>query len=187
MADMNFGAVIDEHIKNQAQEKMAAQQTQQVSNDSMTFSGTASESDVVRFNQAVNNSTNYVAPFDNRVAQSASSSSSIDNQTSIAQLQAQTQNYISQGADVIKKLESKAGEFDTPDLEKKFSDVFAVVKDRLQRIKNIAVELNKNPDLSQAQLMHIQYEVMEMSIVLDVASKVGDKGSQALQTLFRNQ
>ena len=69
----------------------------------------------------------------------------------------------------------------------RFDDFVSVVRKRLERITNVVVELTKKPDMSQQDLMRIQYEVMQMSIVLDVASKVGDKGSQALQTLFRDK
>lgn len=69
----------------------------------------------------------------------------------------------------------------------RFDDFVSVVRQRLERITNVVVELTKKPDMSQQDLMRIQYEVMQMSIVLDVASKVGDKGSQALQTLFRDK
>lgn len=69
----------------------------------------------------------------------------------------------------------------------RFDDFVSVVRQRLERITNVVIELTKKPDMSQQDLMRIQYEVMQMSIVLDVASKVGDKGSQALQTLFRDK
>jgi hypothetical protein len=69
----------------------------------------------------------------------------------------------------------------------RLSDYVSQVRDQLQRIERVVVELANKPDLSQQDLMRIQYEVMQMSIVLDVASKVGDKGSQAVQTLFRDK
>lgn len=72
-------------------------------------------------------------------------------------------------------------------LNERFDQFVSVVRRRMERISNVVAELTKKPDLSQGDLMRIQYEVMQMSITLDVASKVGDKGSQALQTLFRNQ
>ena len=72
-------------------------------------------------------------------------------------------------------------------LSERFDQFVSVVRRRMERISNVVAELTKKPDLSQGDLMRIQYEVMQMSITLDVASKVGDKGSQALQTLFRNQ
>jgi hypothetical protein len=43
----------------------------------------------------------------------------------------------------------------------------------------------KNPSI--ADLFGMQYKVTIMSLTMDAASKVGDKGSQAFQTLFRNQ
>jgi hypothetical protein len=69
----------------------------------------------------------------------------------------------------------------------KFEKFVSVVKERMERVGNLVETLAKKPDLTQGDLMHIQYEIMEMGIVLDVASKVGDKGSQLLQTLFRGQ
>jgi polyhydroxyalkanoate synthesis regulator phasin len=69
----------------------------------------------------------------------------------------------------------------------RFEKFVSVVKERMERVGNLVETLSKKPDLTQADLMHIQYEIMEMGIVLDVASKVGDKGSQLLQTLFRGQ
>jgi hypothetical protein len=61
------------------------------------------------------------------------------------------------------------------------------VRDQLNRMDAIATNLSKKPDVSQADLIGIQFEVMQMGIILDVASKLGDKGSNAVQTLFRNQ
>jgi hypothetical protein len=66
-------------------------------------------------------------------------------------------------------------------------DFVSKVKQQLQRVTKLVENLAANPDVDQSQLMLIQYEVMQMSIVLDVSSKVGDKSSQALQSLFRNQ
>ena len=105
----------------------------------------------------------------------------------VAEIQRQTASQLQLGNEILGKLEARKSEFSGADLQKKFSDIFSTVKERMDRINVLVDDLISHPDLSQQQLMRIQYEVMEMSIVLDVASKVGDKGSQALQTLFRNQ
>ncbi|MDR3143927.1 MAG: hypothetical protein LBT64_00285 [Puniceicoccales bacterium] len=73
------------------------------------------------------------------------------------------------------------------DYEGKLSGFVSTVRKKLQETADIVKNLSKKNDLSQKDLMEIQFHVMEMSIVLDVASKVGDKGSQALQTLFRDK
>jgi hypothetical protein len=73
------------------------------------------------------------------------------------------------------------------DYENKLSHFVSAVRKKLQETTEIVKKLSQKSDLSQQDLMEIQFHVMEMSIVLDVASKVGDKGSQALQTLFRDK
>jgi hypothetical protein len=73
------------------------------------------------------------------------------------------------------------------DYEGRLSNFVSTVRRRMERMSSVVNEIVAKKDLSQQDLMRIQYEVMEMSIVLDVASKVGDKGSQALQTLFRDK
>ncbi|MDR1401390.1 MAG: hypothetical protein LBI81_00320 [Puniceicoccales bacterium] len=71
--------------------------------------------------------------------------------------------------------------------EGKLSHFFSSVQKHLRRITSVVADLSRKPDLSQGDLMRIQYEITQMGIMLDVASKVGDKGSQALQTLFRDK
>ncbi|MDR1433513.1 MAG: hypothetical protein LBI61_04245 [Puniceicoccales bacterium] len=71
--------------------------------------------------------------------------------------------------------------------ENKLSNFFSSVKKNLEDVARVTNRLSKKDALSQQDLMLIQYEVSKMSITLDVASKVGDKGSQALQTLFRDK
>jgi hypothetical protein len=66
-------------------------------------------------------------------------------------------------------------------------DFVSRVKEQLERVVTLAEELTNNPDVGQADLIRLQYEVMQMAVVLDVASKVGDKSSQAIQSMFRNQ
>jgi hypothetical protein len=41
--------------------------------------------------------------------------------------------------------------------------------------------------MGTAQFMQIQMELMQLAITLEVSTKVSEKGSTALQTLFRNQ
>ncbi|MDR1413681.1 MAG: hypothetical protein LBI56_01945 [Puniceicoccales bacterium] len=71
--------------------------------------------------------------------------------------------------------------------EHRLSQFFSSVQNRLKRVTNIISELSRKPDMSQGDIMRVQYEITQMGIMLDVASKVGDKGSQALQTLFRDK
>jgi DNA polymerase II small subunit/DNA polymerase delta subunit B len=87
---------------------------------------------------------------------------------------------------VVDKLQLDSSKQGNPAYAKKLSDLVSVVKDRMERVSAVVEELAKK-SLSQQDLMRIQYEVMQMGIVLDVASKVGDKGSRALQTLFRDK
>jgi hypothetical protein len=66
-------------------------------------------------------------------------------------------------------------------------DFVSKVKEQLQRVTKLVEGLKDNPDVGQMDLMRIQYEIMQMSVILDVSSKVGDKASQAVQSMFRNQ
>ena len=96
-------------------------------------------------------------------------------------------NFYNNAYDTINKLRTNLREAAENQYANRLSNFVDIVKARLNRINERVVPLMKKPDLSQSDLLYIQYEVMQMSIVLDVASKAGDKGSQALQTLFRDK
>jgi hypothetical protein len=71
--------------------------------------------------------------------------------------------------------------------EGKISDLFSSIRRNLNETGQVLTRLSKQDNLSQQDLLLIQFQISKMSISLDVASKVGDKGSQALQTLFRDK
>ena len=52
---------------------------------------------------------------------------------------------------------------------------------------NTLVERGKTTTLSVAELMEIQYQTVNLSIQQELVTKVIDRGSQAIQTLFKNQ
>lgn len=80
---------------------------------------------------------------------------------------------------------AKANEIRTSKWES--PDFISKVKEQMQRVTTLIQDLQRKPDIGQGDLLRIQYEVTQMALVLDVSSKVGDKSSQALQSLFRNQ
>jgi len=49
------------------------------------------------------------------------------------------------------------------------------------------VDVSKNRTLSLTELMELQYQVANLSIQQELVTKVIDRGSQAIQTLFKNQ
>ncbi|MDR1595366.1 MAG: hypothetical protein LBR91_00360 [Puniceicoccales bacterium] len=71
--------------------------------------------------------------------------------------------------------------------EGRISDLFSSIKRNLSEVGQVLTKLSNQDNLSQKDLLLIQFQISKMSISLDVASKVGDKGSQALQTLFRDK
>jgi hypothetical protein len=70
--------------------------------------------------------------------------------------------------------------------EDKLSRFISSARERMAHLSQTLSDLASGP-ISQQDMMRIQFEVTQFGIVLDLSSKVGDKGSQALQTLFRNQ
>jgi hypothetical protein len=72
-------------------------------------------------------------------------------------------------------------------LSQKAFDVVKGVRENLNDLFAYVEKFSKEKDPSTASLFTMQYKVTQMSILMDVSSKVGDKGSQAFQTLFRNQ
>ena len=56
----------------------------------------------------------------------------------------------------------------------------------LHRIRALT-ELRAQHSLSAADLVELQYEVMNLSFQQDVVTKIADKASNAVQTLIKNQ
>ena len=56
----------------------------------------------------------------------------------------------------------------------------------LHRIRALA-ELQGKHSLSSAELVELQYEVMNLSFQQEVVTKIADKSSSAVQTLIKNQ
>lgn len=56
-------------------------------------------------------------------------------------------------------------------------------------ISNINEMVNKasGEEMTSSELMKMQFELMELNMQQDLTSKVADKSSQGVQTLFRNQ
>lgn len=52
---------------------------------------------------------------------------------------------------------------------------------------NRLVDISKTRTLSLTELMELQYQVANLSIQQELVAKVIDRGSQAIQTLFKNQ
>jgi hypothetical protein len=62
------------------------------------------------------------------------------------------------------------------------------VRDQFMKIQNhVETLVNKKQDFSTSDLMALQYEVMQLTYLNELSSKVADKTSQGAQTLFRNQ
>ena len=56
----------------------------------------------------------------------------------------------------------------------------------LHRIRALA-ELQGSHSLSAAEMVELQYEVMNLSFQQEVVTKIADKSSNAVQTLIKNQ
>ena len=56
----------------------------------------------------------------------------------------------------------------------------------LHRIRALS-ELRNRHSLSAAEMVELQYEVMNLSFQQEVVTKVADKTSNAVQTLIKNQ
>jgi type III secretion system YscI/HrpB-like protein len=56
----------------------------------------------------------------------------------------------------------------------------------LHRIRALS-ELQGRHSLSAAELVELQYEVMNLSFQQEVVTKIADKSSTAVQTLIKNQ
>jgi type III secretion system YscI/HrpB-like protein len=57
---------------------------------------------------------------------------------------------------------------------------------RADRVASSLEAMNEKP-LDMQQAMKLQYEIMQMTLEQDLTSKIADKTSQGVQTLFRNQ
>ncbi len=87
--------------------------------------------------------------------------------------------------DSFEKIGSTATTQET--LTQKAFDAVKGVRDHLEDLQKYVEKFSKEKDPSTASLFEMQYKVIQMSILMDISSKVGDKASQAFQTLFRNQ
>jgi hypothetical protein len=56
---------------------------------------------------------------------------------------------------------------------------------RADRIEQTLI--NSNGEMSMEEMMKLQFEVMQMGIEQDITTKMADKTSSGVQTLFRNQ
>jgi hypothetical protein len=72
-------------------------------------------------------------------------------------------------------------------LAQKAFNIVKGVRENLDGLFAYVEKFSKDKNPSTAALFEMQFKVTQMSILMDVSSKVGDKGSQAFQTLFRNQ
>jgi ABC-type transporter Mla subunit MlaD len=178
---MDQVAIVDEKLRAQVEKIMAEDQMDpQKLSDSLSIG--ANQGDVSKFNAALNGANVNINSVTNRLDQTANALSDIspDLANSIRDVRQSMPN-------VVYRLEDKVVQSSGTEYQSRVSDFMSSVKQQLDHMANVAAELAQKPDLSQQDLMRIQYEVMQMSVVLDVASKVGDKGSQALQTLFRDK
>jgi hypothetical protein len=64
-------------------------------------------------------------------------------------------------------------------------DVRAAFRDTIAHVKKVMA--GGMEGMGVTQFMEIQVELMQLNITLEFSTKVSDKGSNAMQTLFRNQ
>ncbi|MDR2778696.1 MAG: hypothetical protein LBB16_00175 [Puniceicoccales bacterium] len=177
----SVASIADEKLRKDIQKIMTEDQMDpQGLSDSL--SKTVNPNDITKFNIALDKSSVNIDSVTSRLDQMAVSLDSFD-----ASLADSVRNIEQTIPGVISKLDARIGQSPGVEYQNRLSDFMSSVKQKLDHMANVAAELAQKPDLSQQDLMRIQYEVMQMSVVLDVASKVGDKGSQALQTLFRDK
>ncbi|MDR2432237.1 MAG: hypothetical protein LBD34_00580 [Puniceicoccales bacterium] len=178
---MDQVSIVDEKLRAQVEKIMAEDQMDpQELSDSLSVG--ANQGDVSKFNAALNGANVNIDSVVNRLDQTA------DALTKVSPDLADSMRDIGRSIpNVVHRLENKVVQYPKAEYQNRLSDFMSTVKHQLDHMANVAAELAQKPDLSQQDLMRIQYEVMQMSVVLDVASKVGDKGSQALQTLFRDK
>ncbi|MDR0742305.1 MAG: hypothetical protein LBE98_02475 [Puniceicoccales bacterium] len=174
---MDQVAVIDEKLRAQIEKVMMEDQM-----DPQKFSANANQNDVAKFNAALNDADINIDFAANRLDRAANNLSNAH-----PDLSNSVRNIGQSIPNVVHRLETQVAQSSGAEYQNRLSDFMSSVKRQLDHMATVATELAQKPDLSQQDLMRIQYEVTQMSIVLDVASKVGDKGSQALQTLFRDK
>ncbi|MDR1528142.1 MAG: hypothetical protein LBS22_00955 [Puniceicoccales bacterium] len=174
-------AIIDEKLRAQVEKIMLEEQVD-LQKFSDSLSAGANQSDVAKFNAALNGTDINIDSVANRLDRTANILSSINPDVSDS-----VRNVGQLMPNVVHRLEGRVAQSSGSEYQNRISDFMSSVKRQLDHMADVAAELAQKPDLSQQDLMRIQYEVMQMSVVLDVASKVGDKGSQALQTLFRDK
>jgi ABC-type enterochelin transport system substrate-binding protein len=87
---------------------------------------------------------------------------------------------------LLERIEPNAVQTDETLTQKAFKAVKGV-RESIEELYTYVEKFSNEKDPSTGSLFEMQYKVMKMSIMMDVSSKVGDKGSQAFQTLFRNQ
>jgi ABC-type enterochelin transport system substrate-binding protein len=87
---------------------------------------------------------------------------------------------------LLERIEPNAAQPDET-LSQKAFNVVKSVRESMEDLYAYVEKFSNEKDPSTGSLFEMQYKVMKMSIMMDISSKVGDKGSQAFQTLFRNQ
>ncbi|MDR1173196.1 MAG: hypothetical protein LBJ75_03850 [Puniceicoccales bacterium] len=178
---MDQVAIVDEKLRAQIGKIMAEDQMDlQKLSDSLSAS--ANPNDAAKFSAAFEDASVNVDSVTSRLDRTTNAL--VDINPNLAESIRDVRQIV---PNVVYKLEGKVVQSSGEAYQNRLSDFMSSVKRQLDHMTNVAAELAQKPDLSQGDLMRIQYEVMQMSIVLDVASKVGDKGSQALQTLFRDK
>ncbi|MDR2628421.1 MAG: hypothetical protein LBC30_00240 [Puniceicoccales bacterium] len=178
---MDQVAIVDETLRAQVGKIMTEDQMDpQKFSDSLSAS--VNQGDAAKFNAALNDASVNIDSVANRLDQTANNLGNID-----PNLASSIRNVGQLVPNVAYRLEGQVALSSGAGYQNRLSDFMSSVKRQLDHMSDVVMELSKNPDLSQQDLMRIQYEVTQMSIILDVASKVGDKGSQALQTLFRDK
>jgi hypothetical protein len=72
-------------------------------------------------------------------------------------------------------------------LSQKFCNVVKGVRAQVEDFYVYMKEPALSKEVSMRKLLEIQLKVMQMTVLIDVSSKISDKSGQAFQTLFRNQ
>ena len=72
-------------------------------------------------------------------------------------------------------------------LSQKAYETVTKVRTRINELYTEASDILKRPSLSSGDMIQLQAITTEIYTLIDLSSKMGDKASQAFQTLFRNQ
>jgi hypothetical protein len=94
---------------------------------------------------------------------------------------------ISQSLRVMTEKMSVNSTDSTGRLSQKFFDAMKGVSNAVNEFYMYIKGATQSGDFSMHKLFEVQFKVTQMTVLLDVSSKIGDKGGQAFQTLFRNQ